>query len=78
MAVMLDIRELGQAMAAELERRRCLEGVFSYSLERGGAESLYGITGAVNVPAALGLLRNGCRPTGPWKPGAPPTRRPGA
>lgn len=49
------IDELLQAMASELERRRCGGEGFSYAGERGGAETLYGITGAVNILAALGL-----------------------
>ena len=51
----LDIDELRHALAAELECRRCTDGGFSYADERGGEETLYGLTGAVNIMAALGL-----------------------
>ncbi len=51
----LSIADLRQAMAAELESRRCTEDGFSYAEERGGEEALYGLTGAVNIMAALGL-----------------------
>lgn len=51
----IDVSELRRAMGGELERRRCDGRIISYSLERGGSESLYGITGAINVRDALGL-----------------------
>ncbi len=49
------IDELRQAMAAELSGRRCGSDGFGYAEQRGGPETLYGITGAINVLAALGL-----------------------
>jgi len=52
--IRLDIDALRQAMATELDSRRCGAG-FSYAEVRGGAETLYGITGAVNILSALGL-----------------------
>jgi hypothetical protein len=51
----LRIDELCQAMATELDHRRCGTEGFSYAEVRGGPETLYGITGAVNILAALGL-----------------------
>lgn len=51
----LNIADLRQAMADELERRRIGSEGFSYGETRGGEETLYGITGAINILAALGL-----------------------
>jgi len=51
----LQIGELKQAVAAELDLRRCAAGGFSYAAQRSGPETLYGLTGAVNCMAALGL-----------------------
>ncbi len=53
--VPLSIDGVKQAVAAELETRRCAGTRFSYAEQRGGDESLYGLTGAVNILAALGL-----------------------
>ncbi len=53
--IRLDIDKLRQAMTTELASRRCGTEGFSYAEVRGGAETLYGITGAVNIMAALGL-----------------------
>ncbi len=55
MMTTLDISRLRREMAAELERRCCSAAPFSYARERGGSETLYGLTGTVNVLAALGL-----------------------
>lgn len=51
----LQIDGLRQAMADELERRRCAGEGFSYAEARGGSETLYGLTGSVNILASLGL-----------------------
>ncbi len=51
----LDIADLKQAVAAELAQRRCAGADPSFAEERGGPEALYGLTGAVNIHAALGL-----------------------
>lgn len=51
----LDIAELRAAVVRELEGRRCGGEATSYADERGAGESLYGVIGAVNVAAALGL-----------------------
>lgn len=51
----LDLAELRLAVAGELEKRRCAAGIFSYGSVRGGPETLYGLTGAVNILASLGL-----------------------
>ncbi len=53
------IDELKQAMAGELSGRRCGGDGFSYAEQRGGPETLYGITGAINILAALGLPLGG-------------------
>lgn len=51
----LRIDALRGAMASELDNRRCGGDDFSYAGQRGGEETLYGLTGAVNIMAALGL-----------------------
>ncbi len=55
MMVKLNIEQLRRAMAGELERRCCEGAIFSYGSLPGGPETLYGLTGAVNVIASLGL-----------------------
>lgn len=51
----LRIDALRLAVAAELASRRCADEGFSYAETRGGPETLYGLTGAVNTMAALGI-----------------------
>jgi hypothetical protein len=51
----LDMAELKRAVTAELARRRGPGADFRCARERGGPETLYGLTGAVNIHAALGL-----------------------
>jgi len=51
----LDVSDLREAFAEELKRRRFAAGPGCYANERDGEEALYGLTGAVNVCAALGL-----------------------
>ncbi len=46
---------LKQAIVGELASRRCGGTGFRYAGQRGAAEMLYGITGAINILAALGL-----------------------
>jgi len=51
----LDIGRLKASVVKELERRRFAKGPGCYADTRGGKETLYGLTGAANIYAALGL-----------------------
>ncbi len=57
----LPIAELREAVAAELEWRRRDKEEFSYADKRDDVETLYGLTGAVNIVSALGLAFGGRR-----------------
>lgn len=51
----LNTTKLRRTVNVELESRRCNGDEFSFSETRDGRETLYGLTGAVNIKAALGL-----------------------
>ncbi len=51
----LRIQELKRSVLTELATRRCGNEGISYADKRHGRESLYGITGAINILAALGV-----------------------
>jgi hypothetical protein len=51
----LDIAALRRAVMQELEARRFADGPGCFANRRGGAEALYGLTGAANIHAVLGV-----------------------
>ena len=62
----LDIGQLKAAVVKKLERRRFAKGPGCYADTRGGEETLYGLTGAANIYAALGLPLGDCSARHAW------------